>query len=157
MIVFMVILASFIALFAWREFALSGLRKAIDRTADALWALKLTIAEDRAAAAKERELAGAERDRAVDRDTRIASATRKERDLAGDERERQRIERGRLLERETDLLVTQKVERAEQGVERVKQDKERTDQGVERVDQGVERVEQRKERKRRTDERNGGG
>lgn len=147
----------------WREFGLARLAKAIDKVSDALWSLRLTIVEDRAAGLKEqaaaqhaRELADAERDRVLEREIRVADATAQEHKLAAAERARHREERLRLLDRETELLVTNTTERAEQSVERVKQDRERKDQGVERLDQGEERMEQRKERKRAAERKNDG-
>ncbi len=96
LIVAMFLVVTLVVFIIWREFALSGLKKAIDKVADALWALKLTIAEERAAAAKEqvaasheRELADAERGRASNREAEHER-----------ERGRQLTERKRVEERD---------------------------------------------------------
>lgn len=83
MVVFMFIIASLLAFVVWREFSLVGLRKAVDRVADSLWALKLSIAEDRVLSKEDRKLNLEDRvlvqeDRALSREERAAS--RKERE-----------------------------------------------------------------------------
>lgn len=55
MVVFMFILVTLVGFIIWREMSLAGLRKAIDKVSDALWALKLTIAEDRLLSREERK------------------------------------------------------------------------------------------------------
>ncbi len=55
MVVFMFILVTLVGFIIWREMSLAGLRKAIDKVSDALWALKLTIAEDRVLSREERQ------------------------------------------------------------------------------------------------------
>ena len=82
MIVFMFIIATLIGLLIWGGFIMAGLRKAIDKVADSLWALKLALADDRAAG--ERELV----------------KVKHERELAGLERGRSREERKRILDRD---------------------------------------------------------
>jgi len=84
MIVFMFIIATLIGLLVWGGFIMAGLRKAIDKVADSLWALKLALAEDRAAALRE----------IVD--------VKHEREMAGVERGRQRVERKRVVDRDRD-------------------------------------------------------
>ncbi len=85
MIVMMFIIVTLIALLVWGGFIMAGLRKAIDKVADSLWALKLGIAEDRAAAIRElinvnheRELAGQERGRSRDARERAISRDEEE-------------------------------------------------------------------------------
>lgn len=55
MVVFMFILVTLVGFIVWREMSLAGLRKAIDKVSDALWALKLAIAEDRVISREERK------------------------------------------------------------------------------------------------------
>lgn len=66
MVVFMFILVTLVGFIIWREMSLSGLRKAIDKVSDALWALKLAIAEDRMISRTERTKDFADR---VERET----------------------------------------------------------------------------------------
>ncbi len=100
MIVFMFIIATLIGLIIWGGFIMSSLRKAIDKVADSLWALKLAIAEDRAAG--QRELVNVEH----------------ERELAGAERGRQRVERKRVETREDDARDERELADEERGLSR---------------------------------------
>lgn len=54
MAVMMFVIVALIGFIVWREYSLSGLKKAIDKIADAMWALRLSIAEDRVLAREER-------------------------------------------------------------------------------------------------------
>ncbi len=110
MVVFMFIIVTLIALIVWGGFIMSSLRKAIDKVADSLWALKLALAEDRAATQREivnveheREMAGAERGR--QRAERRRAETREddargERELADEERSLSLDERKRVGDRD---------------------------------------------------------
>lgn len=69
MVVFMFILVTLVGFIIWREMSLAGLRKAIDKVSDALWALKLAIAEDRVISRNERRQDAADRvEREVERE-----------------------------------------------------------------------------------------
>jgi len=110
MIVFMFIIVTLIGLIVWGGFIMSNLRKAIDKVADSLWALKLALAEDRAAAQRElvnveheRELAGQERGRSRTERRRVETREDEafhERELADEERALSRDERKRVVDRD---------------------------------------------------------
>lgn len=64
MAVMMFVIVALIGFIIWREYSLSGLKKAIDKIADAMWALRLSIAEDRVLARENRiERKAEEKDR----------------------------------------------------------------------------------------------
>ncbi len=124
MIVMMFIIVALICFIIWREFSLGGLRKAIDKVADALWALKLTMVEERAATAKEQVAAGHERE--------LADA---ERGFANLERGRTSRERKRVGTRDASRATEYDLagdERGLAGAERGLAGEERKEAGEER-------------------------
>lgn len=74
MAVMMFVIIALILFIVWREISLSGLRRAIDKVSEALWALKLGIAEDRVLSREDRAHAKNERKlNQEDRDERHSS------------------------------------------------------------------------------------
>lgn len=84
LIIAMFVIAALIAFIAWREFSLVGLRKSIDRVADSLWALKLSIAEERMLTREDRQLN--REDRELVQEDRLLS--QEERELSRNERKK---------------------------------------------------------------------
>jgi hypothetical protein len=54
MAVQMFVIIALMGFIIWREFSLVGLRKTFDKISDSLWALRLTLIEDRTRHAQER-------------------------------------------------------------------------------------------------------